>query len=70
MIQEKAPTFAKELNAEDLQASDCWLRRWRERNLIIFNTVLGELKSVNQKWLLGGGKRLFRLVYQDIIKTY
>ena len=31
MIQEKAVIFAKELN---FQASDGWLRRWRERNYI------------------------------------
>ena len=34
MIQEKALTFVKELNAE------------KERNLITFNTVSGESKSV------------------------
>ena len=66
MIQEKTLTFVKELNAEDLQASDGWLRRYKEKNLNIFNTVLGEWKSVNQKLLMAGGKLLFRLFYQDI----
>ena len=31
MIQEKAVTFAKELNVENIQTSDGRLRRWKER---------------------------------------
>ena len=46
MIQEKALTFAKELNVENFQASDGWLRLWKERNHITFKTVSGESKSV------------------------
>ena len=46
MIQEKAVIFAKELNTENFQASDGWLRRWKERNNISFKTVSGESKSV------------------------
>ena len=43
MILEKAVIFAKELNTENFQASDGWLRRWKERNNISFKTVSGEL---------------------------
>ena len=46
MIQEKAVTFAKELNTENIQASDGWLRRWKERSNISFKAVSGESKSV------------------------
>ena len=46
MIQEKAVIFAKELNTENFQASDGWLRRWKERNNISFKTVSRESKSV------------------------
>ena len=46
MIQEKAVIFSKELNTENFQASDGWLRRWKERNNISFKTVSGESKSV------------------------
>ena len=45
-IQEKAVIFAKELNAENFQASDGWLRRWKERNNTLFKTVSEESKSV------------------------
>ena len=48
MIQEKAVTFAKELNTNNFQASDDWLRHWKERNNISlsFKTVSGESESV------------------------
>ena len=46
MIQEKAVIFAKELSTENFQASDGWLRRWKERDNISFETVSGEPKSV------------------------
>ena len=46
MIQEKTLTFAKELNVENFQTSDGWLRLWKERNHKTFKTVSGELKSV------------------------
>ena len=46
MTQEKAVIFAKELNIENFQASDGWLRRWKGRNNISFKTVFGESKSV------------------------
>ena len=47
MIQEKAVIFAEELNTENFQASDDWLRRWKERNDISFKTVSGESRSVS-----------------------
>ena len=37
MIQEKGVIFAKELNTENLKASDGWLRRWKE---VIYHTRL------------------------------
>ena len=46
IIQEKAIAFSKEFNVENFQASDGWLRRWKERNNITFKTVSGESKSV------------------------
>ena len=46
MIQKKAVIFAKELNTENFQASDGWLRRWKERNKVSFKTVSRESKSV------------------------
>ena len=46
MIQEKAVIFAKELNTENFQVSDGWLRRWKERNNIPFKTVSGKSKSI------------------------
>ena len=45
MIQEKAVIFAKEMNTENLQASDGRLRHWKERNNIL-KTVSRESKSV------------------------
>ena len=45
MIREKAVIIAKELNIENIQASDGWLRRWKEKNSISFKTVLRESKS-------------------------
>ena len=45
MIQEKAVIFAKELNTENFQASDGWLRRWKDRNNISLKTVSRESKS-------------------------
>ena len=46
MIQEKAVIFAKEMNTENLQASDGRLRHWKERNNISLKTVSRESKSV------------------------
>ena len=46
MIKKKAVIFAKELNTENFQASDGWLRLWKERDNISFKTVSGESKSV------------------------
>ena len=46
MIQEKAVIFAEELNTDNSQALDGWLRHWKERNNISFKTVSGESKSV------------------------
>ena len=49
MIQEKAVIFSKELNTENFQASDDWLRHWKERNNISFKIVSGESKSVTKE---------------------
>ena len=46
IIQEKASIYAKELNIENFKASDCWLRRWKERRNITFKTISGESNSV------------------------
>ena len=51
MIREKAVIFAKELNTENFQASDGWLRRWKERNNISFKIVSGESKSVTPEMI-------------------
>ena len=51
MIREKVVIFAKELNTENFQVSDGWLRRWKESNDISFKTVSGESKSVTP-WLM------------------
>ena len=51
MIQEKAVIFAKELNTENFQASDGWLRRWKERNNISFKTISGESESVTSEMI-------------------
>ena len=40
-MQEKEVIFAKELNTENFQASDDWLRRWKERNNISCKTFRG-----------------------------
>ena len=59
IIQEKT-VFAKELNTENFQASDGWLRRWKERNNKSFKTVSGESKSVtpNKTYKLKSKKAL------------
>ena len=46
MIREKAVIIAKKLNTENIQASDGWLQRWKEKDSISFKTVLRESKSV------------------------
>ena len=33
IIQEKASSYAKELNLEKIKASDGWLRRWKENGI-------------------------------------
>ena len=38
--------FANDLNVGNFQASDGWLRRWKERNNITFKTVSGVSNSV------------------------
>ena len=50
MIQEKAVIFPKN-NTENFQASDGWLRHWKEKNNISFKIVSGELKSVTPEML-------------------
>ena len=49
MTQEKAVIFAKELNTENVQASDGWLRRWKGINNISCKTVSGELRSITRE---------------------
>ena len=44
MFQDKALIFAKGLNVENFQASDGWLRRWKERNHVTFKAASGESK--------------------------
>ena len=44
-----AVIFAKDLSTENFQASDGWLRHWKEGNNISFETVSGELKSFTQE---------------------
>ena len=63
MIQEKTVVFAKELNIEDFQASDGWLRRWKERNNISFKTASGESKSITPVIV---NKRPFQLFRQTM----
>ena len=46
MIQEKALTFAKELNVENFQTLDGWLRLWKGRSHKTFKTVSREPKTV------------------------
>ena len=53
MIQEKAFTFAKELNVGNFQALNGWLRRWKNGNLIAFKTASGESKYVTPE-MVGG----------------
>ena len=49
IIQEKAVIFAQELNTEKFQASDDWLRRWKEKNNISFKTASGKSKFVTSE---------------------
>ena len=49
IIQEKASIYAKELNIENFEASDGWLRRWKERRNITFKTVSGKSNSVTSE---------------------
>ena len=56
MFQDKALIFAKELNVENFQASDGWLRRWKERNHVTFKAASGE-----SKYMMGDGKCFYRL---------
>ena len=46
ILQEKASQYAKELSIDHFKASDGWLRRWEERNNVIFKTISGESNSV------------------------
>ena len=46
IIQEKASSYAKELNIENFKASDGWLRRWKERRNSFFKKISGESNSV------------------------
>ena len=56
MIQEKPLTFAKKLNVENFQASDGWLRCWKEKKKQLnFQDASRESKSVTpemvDRWL-------------------
>ena len=55
MIQEKALTLAKELNVENFQASDIG----RKETTKLSRLYLRNRNLLHQKWLMGGGKRLF-----------
>ena len=44
MIQQKALTFAKELNVENSQASDGWLQCWKQRNHITFQDSISGIE--------------------------
>ena len=44
MIQQKALTFAKELNVENSQASDGWLQCWKQRNYITFQDCISGIE--------------------------
>ena len=46
MIKEKTVIFGKELNTENFQVSNDWLRCWKERNNKSFKTLSEESKSV------------------------
>ena len=59
MIQENALKFDNGLNAKKFQASDGWLRRWKEGKPHNFQNCIRGSKSVTSK--TGDGKRLFRL---------
>ena len=61
MNYEASVIFAKELNTESFEASDGWLRRWKERNNISFKTVSGSRNLSHQRWLMRSWKRHFQL---------
>ena len=46
IILEKASSYAKELNIENVKASDGWLRRRKERRNITFKKISGESNFV------------------------
>ena len=39
ILQEKALGFAKQLNIETFQASDCWFHSWKTRCIISFKEI-------------------------------
>ena len=49
IILEKASIYTKELNTENFKALDGWLRRWKERRNITFQTIFGESNSVTSE---------------------
>ena len=65
-IQKRAVTLVKELNTENFQASDGWLRRWNERNNLSFKTVSESRNLSHQRWLMHGRKRPFQLFCQTM----
>ncbi|XP_067896140.1 uncharacterized protein [Heterodontus francisci] len=50
IIQKAALHFAKELGINDFKASNGWLRSFRSRNNISFETFCDESPGVNQAW--------------------
>ena len=66
MIREKAVIFAKELNTEDFQVLDGWLRRWKRRNNILFKTASGESKSARPEMVNAWSERPFQLFCQTM----
>ncbi len=46
VFKDKAKYYAQEAGLQDFQASDGWLRRWKDRFSVSFKAVSGEAKSV------------------------
>ena len=69
IIQEKASQYAKEFSIEHFKASDGWLRRWKERNNVIFKTISGESNSVTSEMVNAWSETsLPTLLYKYVLK--
>ena len=49
MLQEKAEIYAKTLGHDDFRASNVWLRKFKQRNGVVFRKVCGESADVNNE---------------------